>query len=71
MIDPVSYNYQRFDEYVESGEDEKEFSTFFNQVHAGETAPDASLTRLSDGAVVSLADFWSERDLVIEFGSFT
>ena len=67
----MNYNYERFDEYVESGEDEKEFSTFFDQLHAGDPAPDATLTSLAGGAKVRLADFWANRNLVIEFGSYT
>lgn len=66
-----SYNYERFDEYVESGEDKKEFSTFFDRLHAGEPAPDATLTSLADGRPARLAELWADRDLVIEFGSFT
>jgi hypothetical protein len=32
------YNYQRFDLYVESGEDEREFGAFPNSLHAGKRA---------------------------------
>jgi hypothetical protein len=67
----VTYNYERFDEYVASGQDEKEFSTFFDRLHAGDPAPDARLTTLDDGSVVNLSDFWADRNLVIEFGSYT
>lgn len=67
----MSYNYDRFDEYVESGQDEKEFSSFFDRLHAGDAAPDAALTALNDGATVRLSELWESRDLVIEFGSYT
>ncbi|CAN5322453.1 hypothetical protein BH18ACT5_BH18ACT5_09510 [soil metagenome] len=69
MSDP--YNYARFDEYVESGQDDKEFSTFFDRLHAGDPAPDALLVSLDDESPVRLSDFWADRNLVIEFGSYT
>jgi hypothetical protein len=65
-----AYNYERFDVYVESGEDEREFGAFPNVLHAGERAPDGELTVL-DGERVRLAELWSERAVVLEFGSFT
>lgn len=66
-----AYNYIRFDDYVESGTDFREFAAFPDHLHAGEPAPDASLTRLDDETVVSLSELWARRNLVIEFGSFT
>ena len=68
---PAKYNYDRFDDYVESGEDHTEFSAFPNHLHAGHPAPDAVLTRLDDGAEVCLSELWLTRNLVIEFGSYT
>ena len=65
-----SYNYERFDEYVESGQDEREFGAFPNMLHAGERAPDGELTVL-DGERASLSELWRERGIVLEFGSFT
>lgn len=65
-----AYNYERFDEYVESGLDEREFGAFPNQLHAGERAPDGELTLL-DGERVRLSDLWSGNAVVFEFGSFT
>jgi hypothetical protein len=65
------YNYQRFDEYVESGRELTEFSAFSNHLHAGDPAPDCSACRLDDGSQVRLSDLWAERRLVLEFGSFT
>ena len=70
MIFP-DYNYARFDEYVESGQDDLEFSSFPHHLHVGMPAPDATLTRLDDGASVRLSELWSDRHLIIEFGSFT
>ena len=64
------YNYERFDLYVERGEDEPEFAAFPNMLHAGERAPDGEPTLL-DGELVRLSELWRRQDLVIEFGSFT
>lgn len=66
----VAYNYERFDDYVESGVDEGEFGAFPNLLHAGERAPDGELTLL-DGERVCLSELWRERGVVLEFGSFT
>lgn len=74
MINPMAtsqYNYERFDEYVESGVDLTEFSAFPNRLHAGDEAPDATLVLLDDGSEVRLSDLWARRNLVVEFGSFT
>ena len=67
----VGYNYDRFDQYVESGAEIAEFSAFPNHLHAGDPAPDASLIRLDDEGTVRLSDLWSDRNVVLEFGSFT
>jgi hypothetical protein len=64
------YNYERFDAYVESGEDEREFGAFPSALHAGERAPDGELALL-DGTRVRLSELWSRQGLVLEFGSFT
>ena len=64
------YNYERFDAYVESGEDAREFAAFPNMLHAGERAPDGALILL-DGARVRLSELWRQQGLVLEFGSFT
>lgn len=66
----ADYNYEHFDAYVESGEDEREFGAFTGMLHAGERAPDGLLTRL-DGDETRLSELWAERGLVLEFGSFT
>jgi hypothetical protein len=66
----AGYNYQRFDVYVESGEDEREFGAFPNMLHAGERAPDGELTLL-DGGRARLSELWRQRPVVLEFGSFT
>ena len=64
------YNYERFDAYVERGDDEREFGAFPNVLHAGERAPDCELTLL-DGERVRLSELWSRNGVVLEFGSFT
>ena len=66
----AAYNYERFDLYVESGEDEREFGAFPNMLHAGERAPDGELQML-DGERVRLSDLWRQNGVVLEFGSFT
>jgi hypothetical protein len=66
----VGYNYERFDAYVESGADEREFGAFPNTPHAGERAPDGELTLL-DGERVRLSVLWRRQGLMLEFGSFT
>jgi len=65
-----AYNYEHFDAYVESGEDEREFGGFPNALHAGERAPDGELTVLG-GDRVRLSELWRRRGVVLEFGSFT
>jgi hypothetical protein len=65
-----AYNYEHFDLYVESGEDEREFGAFPNTLHAGERAPDGDLTLLG-GERVRLSELWRRSGLVLEFGSFT
>ncbi len=64
------YNYERFDLYVESGADEREFAAFPDMLHAGERAPDRELA-LFGGERVCLSELWRQRGLVHEFGSFT
>jgi hypothetical protein len=64
------YNYEHFDTYVESGEDERGFAAFPNMLHAGERAPDGEPTLL-DGERVRLSELWRHRGLMLEFGSFT
>ena len=66
----AAYNYERFDEYVEKGVDEREFGAFPNLLHAGDQAPDGELQAL-DGKRVRLSELWSAEGVVLEFGSFT
>ena len=67
----TGYNYERFDAYVESAAEVVEFEAFPTHLHAGDPAPDATLTRLNEGTGVRLSDLWADRNVVIEFGSFT
>jgi hypothetical protein len=66
----ADYNYERFDEYVAGGVDEREFGAFPNLLHAGGPAPDGEL-ELLDGGRVRLSELWSRSGVVLEFGSFT
>ena len=54
-----AYNYRRFDHYVESGQDDLEFSNFADHLQVGKPAPDATLTRLDDNASVRLSGLWT------------
>lgn len=62
-----AYNYSVFPEDMDSSA----FERFPGLLKVGERAPDAPLTRLSDGARVRLSEYWIGKHLVIEFGSFT
>ena len=70
-MDADAYNYEFFDRYVESGEDEEEFGSFMDRLHVGEAAPTGTLTDLATGEDVELADLWRRQHTVMEFGSFT
>ena len=67
----TAYNYEHFDRYVESGEDEREFGAFPNMLHAGERAPSDGELTLLGGERVRVSELWRQRGLVLEFGSFT
>ena len=66
-----SYNYERFDVYVESGRELEEFSAFPNHLHARQPAPAFTAVRHAHEAQVDLSEVWAERTVVLEFGSFT
>ncbi len=70
-VEARDYNYAHFDEYVEAGQEQREFSTFADRLHAGEPAPDFVATRVEDGTEVRASDLWRRQPLVMEFGSFT
>jgi len=67
----MTYNYERFDRYVEDGTEAREFAAFPDHLHVGDPAPDGVLMGLDDRQHHRLADRWRTRPLVMEFGSFT
>ena len=64
MTDPTTYNYTVF-------EGQGGFDSFPAGAHVGSLAPDFTAILLDTGQPVRLSDYWRERDVVIEFGSFT
>ena len=60
----ATYNYTRFD-----GTDD--FLAFRTALPVGSVAPDVPVTIAATGETTRLADFWQDRDLLIEFGSLT
>jgi hypothetical protein len=67
----AAYNYVRFDQHVADGHDIQDEMAFRASLHAGDTAADGTLVRLDDGTRLRLADLWTAKPLVMEFGSFT
>lgn len=66
MNDPndlTTYNYAIF-------EKDEDWAGFQSRLHAGEKAPDFTLTDL-DGSAVTLSSLWSASPLMMEFGSYT
>ena len=63
-IDPAAYNYTTF-------EGQGDFENFPLGPRVGSTAPDFPAVLLDTGQVVRLSDYWRERDVLVEFGSFT
>jgi hypothetical protein len=63
-IDPTSYNYTIF-------EGQGDFERFQMEPRVGSAAPDFPAVLLETGQVVRLSDYWRERDVLVEFGSFT
>jgi hypothetical protein len=59
----AAYNYAIF-------RGEEDFDAFADRPHAGERAPDISLTDL-EGNAVALSSLWRANHLVLEFGSYT
>ena len=62
--DLTTYNYALF-------EGQGDYETFPTPLFAGTAAPDASAILLDTGQSVQLSDYWRERDVLIEFGSYT
>jgi hypothetical protein len=67
----TDYNYERFDDYVECGDEQREFGAFPNHLHAGDPAPEISGTLLEEGRRIALSAIWRRQAVVVEFGSFT
>ncbi len=65
------YNYRNFDAWVEALGDLADEAAFAASPSAGQRAPDFTVPRLGDGALVSLSELWRSKPLVMEFGSFT
>ena len=64
MTDPASYNYTTF-------EGQGDFDSFPSGPRVGSPAPDFTAILLETGQQARLSDYWRERDVVVEFGSFT
>lgn len=67
----ASYNYETFDGYVRSGEEQREFAAWPNLLHAGQPAPEITGSLLDGGSELRLSSVWKRRNVVVEFGSFT
>lgn len=63
-IDPTTYNYTVF-------KGQGDFESFPAKVPVGSVAPDISAVLLETGQTVQLSDYWRERDVLVEFGSYT
>lgn len=63
----TEYNYPNFNGHS----DNQAFEIFQSLLHVGEQAPDFEAVRLDDGQRVSLSDYTSESNVLVEFGSFT
>ena len=67
MPDPIestTYNYTVF-------EGQGDFERFQLGPRVGSVAPDFPAVLLETGQAVRLSDYWRERDVLVEFGSFT
>lgn len=62
--DLETYNYSVF-------QAKEDFVGFRSILKVGMAAPDFTATLLTTGEQVRLSDHWRERDVLIEFGSFT
>ena len=67
----AAYNYERFDDYVAHGEEQREFSAFADHLHAGGEAPEIAGLLLDAREQLALSSIWRRRTVVVEFGSFT
>ena len=63
-IDSATYNYTVF-------EGQGDYERFPTPLQALSQAPDCTAMLLDSGQEVRLSDYWRERDVLIEFGSYT
>lgn len=63
----TEYNYAHFPTDM----DQAAFDAFPNWLHAGDLAPDGTVTDARTGVESRLSDRWKRGPVVIEFGSFT
>ncbi len=70
-MDAVSYNYDRFDAYVEDGRELREFAAFPDLLHARDPAPEITGYLLNERNQAALSETWRRQTVVVEFGSFT
>lgn len=63
----TEYNYAHFPPDL----DQATFDAFANVLHAGDPAPDGTVTDAGTGTERRLSDHWKHGPVVIEFGSFT
>lgn len=66
MVCDGEYNYHHFHHINDPA-----FEAFRSHLPVGSTAPDGVLTRLDDGARVTLQEYFRSGPVVIEFGSLT
>jgi hypothetical protein len=69
--DAASYNYPRFDAYVAAGGDLADETAFWASPSGGQHAEDFTMSRLDEGAEVTLSGLWRSKPVVLKFGSFT
>jgi hypothetical protein len=70
-MNATAYNYERFDDYVERGDEQREFAAFRDVLHAGARAVEITGTLLDGAERIALSSIWRRRTVVVEFGSFT
>jgi hypothetical protein len=68
MSDPTDDGIATYNYVIFRGEED--FDAFAGRPHAGERAPDMTLTDL-DGNEVTLSSLWRANHLILEFGSYT
>ncbi len=67
MTDKEHYNYPHFPDHYSP----EPFESFKNLLHVGDEAPDGPVVRLQDQEQVAFSNWWSDKPLVVEFGSVT